>query len=275
MLLLLLFLSSEDNTFWLTFFIGLFPIFPLRAHDQQACAFTSYSGGFNQDYRANLIYQQFIPDLQERDIPVTEGLDICEFMVDQATQGEWNMQGLPTDPLSVQNGVLVTNARRYPLMIDPQGQAITWITNMEKDRMPAFGVVQLDDNRLKEKLEFAMAEGQALVVAGVNEEIDPMLDPVLEKQIVRKGKTLFINVADQFLEYNPKFSLYFISRLPQPALFARAAGQNHCHRLYRHDEGARGAATRTCDLERAICARGAAQRGDCNGYIEYEESSVA
>ena len=58
--------------------------------------------------------------------------------------------------------------------------------------------------------------GQALVVAGVNEEIDPMLDPVLEKQIVRKGKTLFINVADQFLEYNPKFSLYFISRLPNP-----------------------------------------------------------
>ena len=43
-----------------------------------------------------------------------------------------------------------------------------------------------------------------------------MLDPVLEKQIVRKGKTLFINVADQYLEYNPKFSLFFISRLPNP-----------------------------------------------------------
>ena len=47
-------------------------------------------------------------------------------------------------------------------------------------------------------------------------EIDPMLDPVLEKQIVRKGKTLFINVSDQYLEYNPKFSLFFISRLPNP-----------------------------------------------------------
>jgi dynein heavy chain len=43
-----------------------------------------------------------------------------------------------------------------------------------------------------------------------------MLDPVLEKQIVRKGKTLFINVSDQYLEYNPKFSLFFISRLPNP-----------------------------------------------------------
>ena len=90
-------------------------------------------------------------------------------MVDPATQGEWNIQGLPTDPLSIQNGVLVTNARRYPLMIDPQGQAINWLVNKEKERIPQFGVVQLDDNRLKEKLEFAMAEGGALIVAGVNE----------------------------------------------------------------------------------------------------------
>ena len=71
-------------------------------------------------------------------------------MVDPATQGEWNIQGLPTDPLSIQNGVLVTNARRYPLMIDPQGQAISWLVNKEKERIPQFGVVQLDDNRLIE-----------------------------------------------------------------------------------------------------------------------------
>ena len=180
-----------------------------------SCAFTSYVGGFNQDFRAAMV-KRFISDLQKREVPVTDGIDVCEFMVDVATQGEWCMQGLPTDPLSIQNGVLVTNARRYPLMIDPQGQAISWLAEKEKERIPAFGIVQLDDNRLKEKLEFAMAEGGALIVAGVNEEIDPMLDPVLEKQIVRKGKTLFINVADQFLEYNPKFSLFFISRLPNP-----------------------------------------------------------
>jgi len=93
----------------------------------KACAFVSYCGPFNSEFRTKLLDEYFHNDLLSKDMPVSEGLALTEFLVDQATVGQWNLEGLPPDELSVQNGIMVTRSSRYPLMIDPQGQAIHWI----------------------------------------------------------------------------------------------------------------------------------------------------
>ena len=181
-----------------------------------SCAFTCYCGPFNQEFRRYLIDEKFVADCQRRSVPVTVGLDVISFSVDIGTIGDWNMQGLPADSLSVQNGILVTRSSRFPLMIDPQGQAINWIKNKEAANVPLWGQTTLTDTKLKDKLEFCMGDGLALIIVGVEEEIDPMLDPVLEKQITRKGKRMFVNVSDKVMDYDMKFMLYFITRLPNP-----------------------------------------------------------
>ena len=182
-----------------------------------ACAFVSYCGPFNQDFRSYMTKQKFVTDCERLSVPVTPGLDTIDFMVDVGTIGDWNIEGLPTDNLSIQNGIMVTRSSRYPLLVDPQGQAISWIRNKEADRMPAFGVTALNHPKLKDQLEFCMGEGRALIISGVEEEIDPMLDPVLEKQIIIKGKgNMSINVSDKNMDFDPAFTMYFITRLPNP-----------------------------------------------------------
>ena len=53
--------------------------------------------------------------------------------------------------------------------------------------MPGHGTTTINHPKLKDQLEYCMGEGKALVVAGVEEAIDPMLDPVMEKEIIVKS----------------------------------------------------------------------------------------
>jgi len=84
-----------------------------------ATAFISYCGPFNAEFRTMLAQEYFLNDMKNRGVPVSTNLDLTSFLVDDATVGEWNIQGLPKDDLSIQNGIMVTNSTRYPLLIDP------------------------------------------------------------------------------------------------------------------------------------------------------------
>jgi dynein heavy chain, axonemal len=181
-----------------------------------ACAFISYCGPFNARFREILIREKFTADLRRRSVPVSADLDVIDFLVDPGKRGDWALQGLPTDPLSIQNGILVTNCARYPLLIDPQGQAITWIKNREAENLPPHGTTTLGSSSLKDQLEFAMDQGKSLVVVGVEEEIDPMLDPLLEKRTYKRGKHVYVSISDKEMEIASSFQIFFITRLPNP-----------------------------------------------------------
>ena len=163
-----------------------------------ACAFIAYCGPFNQDFREYFIHHKLINDLKFRKIPYSNQLDLTNFLVDIGTIGDWNLSGLPTDKLSIQNGILVTNSNRYPLLIDPQGQALNWITNHEEQKMPYFGTTTFNNIKFREQIEFCLSEGKSIIITSIENEIDPILITILEKQHIIKGKSkyhIFFNIT--------------------------------------------------------------------------------
>ncbi len=61
------------------------------------------------------------------------------------------MQGLPKDDLSIQNGIMVTNSTRYPLLIDPQGQGQNWIMKKYADSMDKYrSLANLNNPKFKD-----------------------------------------------------------------------------------------------------------------------------
>ena len=182
----------------------------------KACAFVSYCGPFNANFRQKLITEYFGEDLTARGIPLTEDLEMTNFLVDQATVGEWNLQGLPSDDLSIQNGIMVTRSTRYPLMIDPQSQAVNWIKRKEPEIVERDFIYTLTNPQLKERIKIPLQDGCPMMIENIENEVDPMLDPLLEKQITTKGRSKFIKIADTEMDFDARFRLYMTSRLGNP-----------------------------------------------------------
>ena len=58
---------------------------------------------------------------QEKEIPCSEVFSLNGTLGDAVKIRAWQIAGLPVDSFSIDNGIIVSNSRRWPLMIDPQG----------------------------------------------------------------------------------------------------------------------------------------------------------
>ena len=76
------------------------------------------------------LVQSWQKSLTENDVPHTSGATLISILSDPVKIRNWQIAGLPRDTLSVENGVIVEYSRRWPLFIDPQGQANKWVKNM-------------------------------------------------------------------------------------------------------------------------------------------------
>lgn len=142
--------------------------------------------------------------VQALKIPCSQDFSLTKTLGEPIKIRAWNIAGLPNDTFSIDNGVIVANARRWyilihtvpcynnmlftprrPLMIDPQGQANKWVKNSEKEKN--LQIIKLTDSDYIRTLENCIQFGTPILLENVGEELDPSLEPLLLKQTFKQG----------------------------------------------------------------------------------------
>ncbi|CBH10362.1 dynein heavy chain, putative [Trypanosoma brucei gambiense DAL972] len=199
-------------------------------------AFLSYLGAFTFSYRQEALESVWLKDIRERNIPLSEGFTIQHLLTDEVSISQWASDGLPSDDLSVQNGILTTMSTqppgrgkkagrvRFPLCIDPQMQAVNWIKRQHKSN-PRFECASFSDADFLKRLEFAIQYGNPFLFEGVDEFIDPIIDSVLDPQFRHDSGQLVIRLGDKDVVWDSNFKLYLCTKLPNPEYPAEVFGK--------------------------------------------------
>ncbi|XP_004592923.2 dynein axonemal heavy chain 17 [Ochotona princeps] len=176
-------------------------------------AFVSYVGYFTKKYRNELMDKFWIPyiDSLKVPIPITKGLDPLSLLTDDADVATWNNQGLPSDRMSTENATILCNTERWPLIVDAQLQGIKWIKNKYGSELKA---IRLGQKSYLDIIEQAVSEGDILLIENIGETVDPVLDPLLGRNTIKKGR--FIKIGDKEVEYHPKFRLILHTKYFNP-----------------------------------------------------------
>merc|ERR1719450_608750 len=120
---------------------------------------------------------------------------------------------------------------RWPLLVDPQLQGIKWLKAQMENEMerrnrksstqstdaPSIESLTSLDRSLKiytvgqkrwvQSIIQSISRGDTVILVGVGESVDAVLDPILGRAIYKKGKNFFMRMGGEDIEYDPHFRL--------------------------------------------------------------------
>lgn len=175
----------------------------------------AYLGVFTENYRVDCV-KNWIDMLREFEIKSSPEVAIQPIMGNPVKIRQWVIDKLPQDKFSIDNAIIMNNSDRWPLMIDPQMQANIWIKTMEVKNQVKFIKPTMDPKLISRTLENTIPFGYPVILEDAGENFDPLLEPLMSKQIEKKGSMYNIRVGETSLEYDPNFRFYITTKLSRP-----------------------------------------------------------
>jgi len=185
-------------------------------------AFVSYAGPFNHEFRTEMVYKNWLAEVAQKQIQQTEDFRLETLLTSDVEIAAWSGHGLPSDELCVQNGILVTQSARWPLCVDPQMQIVQWIKRKEEK---SGLIVKTFNDEFTKFLELAIQYGKTFLFENLDEELDPMIDPILEKRFVLLNGQKVITLGDNQIEWNESFVLMMTTKLSNPKYTPEVMGK--------------------------------------------------
>lgn len=175
-----------------------------------AAAFLTYYGFFSFRTRLMLM-KKWKNTLDVLGIEYREELSMVESLSTASDRLTWKTFGLPNDSLSVENGVVLEHCVRYPLIIDPSGQASKFV--LKKHEGQKITRTSFQDKNFMKTLAGAVRFGTALLVENV-ESIDPVLNPLLNREIQKTGGRSLVRIGTEDVDFSPMFMIILTTKNP-------------------------------------------------------------
>jgi dynein heavy chain len=212
----LTYLLADEKQRWKEEIVKIKESEKLIPHDTLiAAGMVSYAGPFTAEYRSTL-EKSWVLKLEEMRLPHTSGIKMTNFLGDNVKILEWNLSGLPKDETSIENGIIIDKTKRWPLMIDPQNQANKYIKSMGEKVQDRMDPIKASSPQLMQQLEIRIQNGEWALVENVGINLDPSLEPILQRLVVTTGSTKTITVNNKPIPYKDSFRFFMTTTIPNP-----------------------------------------------------------
>ena len=171
-------------------------------------SFLAYIGFYDAFYRKYL-KDKARQIVKQNEIISTNDFDEVEWLTKANDKANWQNCKLPNDNICLENATILQRFNRYPLIIDPAGQATEFIKTFYSSKNLKSSTFT-DSNFLK-LLENALRFGYPILVQDV-EKIDPIMNSLLNKEIHKQSGRNLIRIGDQEIDFSMTFNMFMITR---------------------------------------------------------------
>ncbi len=173
-------------------------------------SFLAYIGFYDAFYRKAL-KESAKQILNSNDILFDNNIDEVDWLTKPNDKIIWQKHNLPVDNICLENAAILQRFNRYPLIIDPSGQATDFIRSFYSSKK--LNSTSFNDQNFLKTLESGLRFGYPVLVQDV-EKIDPIMNSLLNKEIHKTGGRNLIRIGDQEIDFSPTFNMFMITRDP-------------------------------------------------------------